>query len=304
MNVLLLAPADGEIIQIDLLNPERIYMAIAHGCETYTVFIELNRLDGVLAEFKQELEDTGRVSSRIAVQAGDIIGEHRDGFLDFQVNDGNTWLPGYSAPFSYVGEGWKPYTVDPLDYFTPTLAAALEATLSREEAPRWGIIDHDVAGTAAGNWYESSTVGYSGRSSEEFSGATETLPGGDPEGKITYAWSHLAIAEHWILPQNWVFSTGWWEDEAGDTGQFCIDLTDGNPAPSELTPEDGTVVYLLRKLLNARDVTDGNLCDAIIRGIVAIQVNGDGTLFVEPVPGAESTADFTEFSSARRTYRR
>ncbi len=281
-------------------------MAIAHGCDTYTVFIEINRLGGVLADFQQELEDNGRVSSHISVQAGDIIGEHGEGFLDFQVNDGNIWLPGYVAPFGYVGEGWKPYTVDPLDYFTPALATAFEATLPREDEPRWGIIDHDVAGTAAGNWYVSGTLGYSGVSVEDFSTATAELPNASLAGKLTYAWSHLAIAEHWIYPQNWVFSIGWWEDEAGDTGRFCIDLTDGNPAPSALTPEHGTVVYVLRKLLNARDVTpdDGNLCDGIIRGIVAMQVNGDETLFVEPIPGVESTADFEDFSADMRTYRR
>ena len=299
------APADGEVVEISELQEERIRMVIAHGCDVYTVFIELNRLSGVLAEYEEELLETGRVSSQISVLAGDILGEHRDGTLDFEVHDGNAWLRGLAEPFSYVGEGWKPYTVDPLEYFTPELADALEATLPRDEPPRWGKIDHDVARTASGSWFLNGTLGYSGRSIQDFSDATETLPGGAIPGKTTYVWSHLTIARHWILPSNWVFSTGWWEDEAGDTGQFCMDLTDGKPEPSELTPEDGTVVYLLRKLLNARDVTDGNLCDPfVIHGIVAVRVNGDETLSVEPLPGVESTESFAGFSADMRTYRR
>jgi len=134
--------------------------------------------------------------------------------------------------------------------------------------------------------------------------ATQTLSGGEIAGKDTNVWSHLAIARHRVLPSNWVFSTGWWEDEVGDTGQFCIDLTGGNPAPSDLTPDNGTVVYLLRKLLNARDVTDGNLCDTVIRAIVAVQVNADETLAVEPLPGIESAEIFSGFSAEMWTCRR
>ena len=299
------APADGKVIEISELQPERIRMVIAHGCDVYTVFIELNRLRGVLGEYEEELLETGRVSSQISLLAGDILGEHRDGALDFEVHDGNTWLTGFEAPFSYVGEAWKPYTVDPLDYFTPELANVLEATLPRDEQPRWGKIDHDIASTASGSWFLSGTLGYSGRSVEDVSAATETLQGGAIPGKNTYVWSHLSIAQHWILPSYWVFSTGWWEDEAGDTSQSCMDLTGGNPKPSELTPEDGTKVYLLRKLLNASNAPDGNLCDPfVIHGIVAVQVNGNETLSVEPLPGAENTEDFPGFSDAVRTYRR
>lgn len=297
------APAAGEVIEISELSPESIRLVIAHGCDVYTVYIVLNRLSGVLAEYQEELETTGRVSTQISVQAGDILGEQRDSPLDFEVHDGTTWLAGFESPFSYMREAWKPYTVDPLDYFTPALADILEITLIRDEAPRWGIIDHDVAGTAAGNWFLSGTLGYSGRTIEEVSSATATLPGGDPAGKNTYVWSHLAIAPHWALPQNWVYSTGWWQDEAGDPAQYCLDTTDKS-APSVLTPEDDVQVYLLRKLLNERDVTDGNLCDSTINGIVAMRVNGDETLSVEPVPGAQSTMDFTAFSDDVRTYRR
>ncbi len=296
------APAAGVVTELQMLSATDIRMVIAQGCETYTVYIVLNRLAGVLADYQDELQPGMSLSPQVSVQAGDIVGEQRDDRLDFEVHDGSTWLSGFVSPFSYGREAWKPYTIDPKDYFTPALASVFEGTSQREVEPRWGIIDHDVAGTAVGNWYVSGTLGYSGRTIEEYSAATASVSSGTPPGKNTYVWSHLAIAQHWILPDNWVFSTGWWEDEAGDPTQVCMDLSDGTPAPSELTPEDGTVVYDLRKLLNARDVTDGNVCDAENRGIVAIQVNGDGTLFVEPLPSAESTSDFDGFSDEMRTY--
>ena len=98
------APAGGEVVEISLISPRSIRMVIAHGCDTYTVFIVLNRLSGVLAEYQDELEETGRVSSQISVLAGDKLGEQRDNPLDFEVHDGATWLSGFVAPFSYVGE--------------------------------------------------------------------------------------------------------------------------------------------------------------------------------------------------------
>ena len=131
----------ARLLKSPLLSPGSIRVVIAHGCDTYTVFIVLNRLSGVLAGYQDELEETGRVASQVSAQAGDKVGEQRDDALDFEVHDGTTWLPGFLAPFSYAGEAWKPYTVDPLPYFIPAMADALEATLTREESPRWGGID-------------------------------------------------------------------------------------------------------------------------------------------------------------------
>ena len=39
-------------------------------------------------------------------------------------------------------------------------------------------------------------------------------------------------------------------------------------------------------------------------GIVAVQVNADGTLAIEPRPGVQDPASFTGFSAAKRTYGR
>ena len=39
-------------------------------------------------------------------------------------------------------------------------------------------------------------------------------------------------------------------------------------------------------------------------GLVAVQVNADGTLTIELKPAAEDPASFRGFSAAKRTYRR
>ena len=296
------APADGEIIEISSLgaaNTNRV--VIAHGCETYSIIMVLNRLSGVLASYQAELLATGRVSTKIAVLAGQKIGEQRDNPLDYSLHDGAKWLSGYVAPFSYAeGEAWKPYTVDPLPYFTPVLADAVQAVMRRTEAPRWGKIDLDIAGTASGNWFLAGTVGYSGQSESLFRTSTSNIPGGTVAGKNNVAWSHLSITPHWITPSQWVFSIGWWRDEKGDPMQWKIELSAGKPAPSALTADSGTVVYRLRQLSGFTDTSD----NTAIGGIVAIKVNADETLTIEPKPGVEDPASFTGFSAAKRSYRR
>lgn len=299
-------PADGEVIEISSLgSPTSTRLVIAHGCSTYSVIMVLNRLSGVLASYQAELTEKGRVTTKIAVQAGQKIGEQRDNPLDFAINDGATWLPGYVAPFAYaMGEAWKPYTADPFPYFTPALASALEAVMRRTAAPRWGQIDQDLPGSAAGNWYLDGTVGYSGRSVEMFRNATQRIQGGPVAGKATPSWSHLAIARYWFLPTQWVFSVGWWRDPNGDPVQRIMEIAAGSPAPSDLTPDTGPVVYRLRFVPNYTGESTTNFAIGSVQGIVALQVNADETLTIEPFPGTQDPASFTGFTSAKRTYRR
>ena len=309
------APADGEVIEISLLGiPTSIRVVIAHGCDTYSVFMVLNRLSGALGHLQHDLLATGHLSPFIRLLAGQEIGEQRDNPLDFAVQDGATWLTGFAAPFSYAeGEPGKPYTVDPWPYFAPDLDEAYQATLQRIVPPRWGRIDQDVRGTAAGNWFLDGTAGYSGRSIETLRSATSPLTGGNVEGKNTYAWSHLAIARHSVQPTNWIFSIGWWKDERGDPGQWLIEVSAGQPEPSQLTPDSGVVVYPLRRVgttvtqppeSRAPMPINYDVVPWGVEGLVALQVNIDGTLTVEPRPGEQDPERLTGFSGAKRTYRR
>jgi len=233
------------------------------------------------------------------------------------VEDGAAWLPGFVAPFSYAeGAASEPYTVDPWPYFAPDLEEAFQASLQRIASPRWGRIDQDLPGTAAGNWFLDGTLGFSGMTTDTFRSATTTLSGGNVEGKNFYSWSHLAIARHPVQPANWVFSIGWWKDEKGDPGQWLIEVRAGQPEPSALTPDSGVVVYRLQRVGTSVPPTSDQSRDKVpwpvnydvvpfgTEGLVAVQLNADQTLTIELRPGAQDPASFAGFSDAKRTYRR
>ena len=307
------SPADAEVIEISLLGaPNSIRVVLAHGCDTFSVYMVLNRLSGALGHLQDDLLAQQRLSPRVHLLAGEEFGEQRDNPLDFSVHVGDAWLPGFVAPFSYAeGEAWKPYTVDPWPYFAPDLQQAYEASMQRLAAPRWGTIDQDVAGTAAGNWFLDGTVGYSGRSVDAFRSATTALQGGPVAGKNSYSWSHLAIARHWVQPSVWMLSIGWWRDDKGDPVQLLIERAAGQPEPHQLTAESGVVVYRVRRWefstpqnTYSPQPINYDVVPGTVMGVVAVQVNGDGTLTIELVPGAEDAAVFKGFGAARRTYRR
>lgn len=309
------APADGEIIEVSELGiPDSIRVVIAHGCDTYSVYMVLNRITGVLATLQDDLRSRHNLAPHIPVLAGEEFGRQRDNPLDFSVHDGATWLPGFLGPFSYTtGEGWKPYTVDPWGYFTPDLAALYTANMQRVAEPRWGRIDLDVAGTASGNWFLDGTMGYGGMPEATLrANPTGPIPGGGQiEGKNTYAWSHLAVAPHWVQPGKWIFSTGWYADERGDPAQFLLEVPAGQPTPAQLTPASGVVLYALRDisfsapLVNEAPLPVGyDIFGASLRGYVALQVQEGEILHVEVFPGAQSAPAFSGFGAGHRVYRR
>jgi len=50
------APADAEVIEISLLgSPTSIRIVLAHGCDTYSVFMVVNRLSGALGYLQADL---------------------------------------------------------------------------------------------------------------------------------------------------------------------------------------------------------------------------------------------------------
>jgi hypothetical protein len=308
------APADAEVIEISLLgSPTSIRVVLAHGCDTYSVFMVINRLSGALGYLQNELLAKQSLAPFVKLLAGEEFAEQRDNPVDFSVHDGASWLPGFVAPFSYAeGEAWKPYTVDPWRSFAPDLEEAYQATMQRLGAPRWGRIDQDIADTASGNWFLDGTLGYSGRSVDAFRSATTTLNGGPVDGKNSYSWSHLAFARHWVQPGQWLLSIGWWKDDRGDPVQWLIDLASNQPDPSQLAPSSGVVVYRLRNWMTSpAPPTDGGplaigyeLIPATTVGVAAVQVNADGTLTIELMPGVEDPSSFRSFSEAKRTYRR
>ncbi|MDO8795149.1 MAG: hypothetical protein Q7J25_11070 [Vicinamibacterales bacterium] len=306
------APADGTITEVSLLgSPTSIRVTIEHACETYSIYMVLNRVAGVLGSLHDELMVRQYLNVSIPVLAGTLFGEQRDNPLDFSVHDGAAWLSGFVAPFSYTMlEAWKPFTVDPWRYVSPDLAEAYEARMQRVAPPRWGVIDLDIAGTASGNWFLAGTMGYSGRSVEDYANASTTLGGGAVEGRNSYAWSHLSLVPHWVQPSRWIFSTGWWADPAGDATQRLMVIPPGVPPPSALTPDSGTVAYrvtvwsVVGQEGEAALPIGYELEPGQTPGVVAIRVNADQTLTVEVFPALSDPAQFTGFTPAMRTYRR
>jgi len=223
-----------------------------------------------------------------------------------------------SGTFRYALHGDIPpppdggYTERPEWYprLSEDLAAAYESRMQRLDTPRWGRIDHDVPGAASGNWFLAGTVGYSGRLEEDFRSGQQ-LRGGEVPGKLTYAWSHLAIVPHSVQPGRWIFSIGWWTDPRGDPRQLLLEVRSGQPRPSELTAASGVVVYRLWSWQNSpAPVNDApnaigyDLVPVGVQGVVALQVNSDGTLNLEVMAGVGDPATFRGFTAAKRTYRR
>jgi len=309
-------PADAQVLAISSLgSPTSLSILLAYGCDTYTTLMVVNRLAGALAVYQNDVLSKGYVTpKKLRVLAGTVIGEQRDNPLDFMVEDGASWLSGYVAPFSYAeGEAWKPFVVNPWPYFSPDLQALYESRMQRTYEPRWGKIDLDVRGAAAGNWFLDGTVGYSGRPLSDFQGRTP-LTGGQVPGKNFGSWSHLAIVPHAVQPRWWMFSIGWWQNPAGDSVQLVIDLRPGQPAPAELTSDSGVVVYLLRNWSFSSTNPPGifapqpigyDIVPYFLRGIVALRVNEDESLSIEIVPSMNGEMPmFTEFTSNSRVYRR
>ena len=316
--VSVVAPAAGTIIEVGSLgSPTSHRVIIRHGCNLVSVYMVLNKLTGVLAPYANEVARTGRANINLPIKAGQEFGRQRDNPLDFNIWDGTQWLSGFAEPFSYLyGDSWKPYTADPLPFFTPEIRAAYERNMQRTVAPLFGKIDYDVVGAASGNWFLAGTIGYSGQSISQLASATKAIPGGSVIGKNTYAYGHLSISPDAVDTVRWIFSTGWWQDPVGDPKQWLITIATGQPNPDKLSASSGIVVYQLNRfsfLEPAGTPPRGKyaplaigytLSTGDIEGVVALQVNADGTLSMEVNSTMTSISQFTGFTSAKRTYHR
>jgi hypothetical protein len=314
------APAAGTITEVSNLGAPNSYrVVINHGCNLYSVYMVMNKVTGVLASVAAEAAKSGYLKTNIKVNAGDEFGRQAETMLDFNVFDGTQWLSGFQNIASYLTlDTWKPYTADYLPFFAPSIRTAMEAQLQRTSAPRVGKIDYDIAGTASGNWYLAGPNGYAGRLNSDYENTTAMLGSGTVPGKNDYSWSHLAVAPHQVDTKAWVFSSGWWSDPKGDADQAALIVGSGQVAPDKLTSASGMVVYKLAQLSYTppAGVTPNppgsmapwpigyTVITGMSRGVVALQVNADGSLSVELNTNLTDPASFTAFTSAKRIYNR
>lgn len=313
------APADGIITSLASLgSPSSNRVVIEHGCNLVSIYMVLNKPSGVLAKYVSELKRKGFVSLKVPIKAGQEFGLQRDNPLDFNIFDGTTWLSGFANPYSYLSEGWKPFTADPLPFFTPAIRAVYEKFLQRTVPPRFGKIDYDIIGSAKGNWFLDGTVGYSGQLISSYAKATKEIPGGSVSGKNSYSWSHLSISPDAVDTSKWIFSCGWWNNPAGDAKQAMIIIGPEQVTPDKLTSEAGITVYQIARWgIQEPPGSPARIAGSMapysvgytlslgeILGVVGLRVNTNGTLSVEIDTTMTSPSQFTTFTKNRRTYHR
>ena len=314
------APADGVITELSNLGAPNSYrVVINHGCNLYSVYMVMNKVTGVLASLASQASSSGYLKTNVKIKAGEEFGRQGETMLDFNVFDGTSWLSGFQNPQAYLTlDTWKPYTADYLPFFSSEIRSAMEAQLQKTSSPRVGKIDHDIAGTASGNWFLAGTNGYAGRLNSDYENAATTIGSGSVPGKNDYSWSHLAIAPHQVDTKAWVFSSGWWKDPNGDADQAALVVAPGQVAPDKLTASSGMVVYKLAQLSytppsGVAANPPGSMAPWPVgytvitgseKGVVALQVNTDGTLSVELNTSITSISGFTAFTAAKRTYNR
>lgn len=310
------APGDGWIVEASSLgDPGSHRVVIVHGCGIVSVYMVVNKLTGVLASVADSVDHGGRLESPIAVKMGDEFGSQRDNPLDFNTFDARTWLPGFVNPLSYAdGEAWKPYFSDPATVFSPDVWSKIEATMQRTAAPRYGKIDHDVVGTAAGSWFLDGTIGYNGYPIDTIAKSTSPLQGGQVPGKSVYSWNHLSLSPEQVDGSAWIFSTGSWANPNGDPQQWLL-VPGSAPAPNTLKASDGPVVYRLTQSVIVQPTgfthTDGTkspngigytvTAGANTIGWAVVQVIDNTHIAVETVAGDKQPTGFTD---AKQTYHR
>ena len=165
------------------------------------------------------LADGIRVGAQVT--AGALLGHHSTyPAFDFAVLRATLQLP-FANLLRY---GRDTLTSDaPFQYFDEPIRSALEAKVRRTGGDKGGVLNYDVNGTLAGNWY------------------AEDLPLADSArgGEIFYGARKLSFARDVFSPDEPRVSIG----GLGFTGLYG--LGDGAPAFDSVTPATGLVVFRL-----------------------------------------------------------
>ncbi|MCR4277573.1 MAG: hypothetical protein NUV80_05465 [Candidatus Berkelbacteria bacterium] len=230
----------------------------------------------------------------IDVKAGQLVGRIGGQTLDFAVWDTTKPLQNFVNPTSYVGESWKIYTADPLDYYSTDAKAKALSKYVRTAIPLSGRIDYDIDGKLRGNWFVKGSGGYSAPSKD----------------RSSYWSGHLAIAPEYLDNAATIVSFGSWND--GEAKQFVAK----NPVdPTTVGTTSGVVKYELYGMNHYK--SDGRLWDSMnltldpklrvneneFGGCVLFQLAEARVLKMEQFPN-EKCAGVMTFSGKEQTYER
>jgi hypothetical protein len=307
---LVTSPAAGKIVSVEDFAKTNGYpyadyrIVISHSCNLYSVFIHVGKLIGPAAQIASKIGTSGSWSGSVAVKAGEAVSDDSEKpNFDYSLFDGTKKLKGFANLKSYgQAEQWKPWTADILSYLPKSLKSAYEDKFLATASPIGGRIDWDLSGTAQGNWFVQNTNGYRGVGNQ---GAAY-----DNHGKVARGYwdTHLAIAPDAIDRNATIFSIGDWE---GCPCQFVS--KDPNVSGSTIKSSSGVTVIELTEFefksptgetVDRSQPTKGYkvVSSGPVVGLLAIQVNANGTMKVEKLPGKTSKSDFMAFSSAAKVY--
>lgn len=214
------AMADSKLVGIET-HPTRIRLVFAVSCTFFYYYDLLTSVESGITDKNLPID----------VKAGQLIGHIGGQTLDFAVWDTTKPLKGFIVPEHYGSETWKPYTADPLDYYTDDLKILILSKYVRTAEPISGKIDYDIDGKLIGNWFELGTVGYGGVSQNPTS---------------DYWKGHLSIVPFAYDPSAYIISVGFLTSEGGGPdNQFSIPRD--APKPETIGVDSGLVKYDLRR---------------------------------------------------------
>jgi hypothetical protein len=299
------SPADGEVVAIEDFSTTNGYpyadhrITIAHSCELASVFIHVGALQGRLAE---EFS-SGSLREPLKVSGGELLADDSENpNFDFSAFSEDADVQLANQESYQQAESWKRFTAQPFELLPVSMRAAFEAKSLRTEAPFDGTIEWDLPGTARGSWFVEDTNGYRGVGDQTASF--------DNHGKVAHGYwdTHLAMAPDAVDNSAHVVSIGDWE------GCPCQFMSTGNSFdPAQLKVSTTPTVIELVEFTHvtaagapddpARPTRGYRLAPAgPVVGLLAVQLNQDGTMTVEKVPGATSAQAFTGLTPAARTY--
>jgi hypothetical protein len=240
------AMGDAKLVNVET-HPTRIRLVFSVSC---TLFYYYDLLTSVEPGITQK-------SVPIDVKAGQLIGHIGGQTLDFAVWDTTRPLKGFVVPEHYKAEGWKLYTVDPLEYYTDDVKQAALSKYIRITEPLSGKIDYDIDGKLVGNWFEVGTNGYGGKAGE---------------GGGAYWQGHLSFAPDHYDPSSYVVSVGYLAPSNG-SGDNQFSIPRDEPDPTQVGSNSGLIKYSLKSSIYLR--LDGSIWDrgTFTRGL---KVSTDG----------------------------
>lgn len=297
-----LAPGDGNLVSIEVrpkaTGPADVRGVISYSCTFFSYFDLANSLSPELAaKMPSGWEKVnGPQYVNIPVKQGQVVAKVGGQSLDYAVWDTTKTLPGLLVAKAYNNtEPWKVNTVEPNNYYTDAVKAAVAPYYVRSVAPIDGKLDYDIDGMVAGNWFKKGTNGYIGAfKSSDY----------NPQ---SYADGHLSIAPDFLDPTGWVFSTG----AINHGSQYTIKLP--SVTPDKVGTGNGMVKYQLSQLehvdqngvkwLGATVPKSIKLSAAADQGTVLVQLTAKRELKVEVFMG-KTLAQVSAFTDKAITYTR